>query len=73
MRTIASEWMFTPEPRSGAICAVLSEWSLPPLDLWAVFPTGAPRQRKRGLLLISSNVASTRDNELIEATPFRRR
>ena len=38
--TIASEWMFTPELRSGAICAALSEWSLPPLDLWAVFPTG---------------------------------
>ena len=38
--TIASEWMFTPELRSGAVRAVLSEWSLPPLDLWAVFPTG---------------------------------
>jgi len=38
--TIASEWMFTPELRSGAVCTVLSEWSLPPLDLWAVFPTG---------------------------------
>jgi DNA-binding transcriptional LysR family regulator len=32
--------MFTPELRSGAVCAVLSDWSLPPLDLWAVFPTG---------------------------------
>jgi DNA-binding transcriptional LysR family regulator len=38
--TIASEWMFTPELRSGVVHAVLSEWSLPPLDLWAVFPTG---------------------------------
>jgi len=38
--TIASEWMFTPELRSGAVRAVLSEWSLPPLDLSAVFPTG---------------------------------
>ena len=38
--TIASEWMFTPELRSGALRTVLSEWSLPPLDLWAVFPTG---------------------------------
>src|ERR1700740_3604173 len=27
--TIASEWMFTPELRSGAVRAVLSEWSLP--------------------------------------------
>ena len=38
--TIASEWMFTPELRSGAVRAVLSDWSLPPQDLWAVFPTG---------------------------------
>lgn len=38
--TIASEWMFTPELRSGVVRAVLSEWSLPPIDLWAVFPTG---------------------------------
>ena len=38
--TIASEWMFTPELRSGAVRAVLSEWRLPPLDLWAAFPTG---------------------------------
>jgi DNA-binding transcriptional LysR family regulator len=37
---IASEWMFTPELRSGAVRAVLAEWSLPPHDLWAVFPTG---------------------------------
>jgi DNA-binding transcriptional LysR family regulator len=38
--TIASEWMFSPELRSGAVKAVLSEWILPALDLWAVFPAG---------------------------------
>ncbi|RXH26316.1 transcriptional regulator [Bradyrhizobium nanningense] len=38
--TIASEWMFSPELRSGAVRAVLSEWSLPALDLWTVLPTG---------------------------------
>src|ERR1700692_4858854 len=38
--TIASEWMFGPELRSGAVRAVLLEWNLPPLDLWAVLPTG---------------------------------
>jgi DNA-binding transcriptional LysR family regulator len=38
--TIASEWMFSPELRSGAVRAVLSDWNLPPLDLWAVLPTG---------------------------------
>jgi len=38
--TIASEWMFSPELRSGAVRAVLSEWNLPALDLWAIFPSG---------------------------------
>lgn len=38
--TIASHWMFSPELQSGAVLPVLSEWTLPPIDLWAVFPTG---------------------------------
>jgi DNA-binding transcriptional LysR family regulator len=38
--TIMSEWMFTPELASGAICSVLTDWTLPTADLWAVFPTG---------------------------------
>lgn len=37
---IASEWMFSSELRSGAVRGVLSEWSLPALDLWAVLPSG---------------------------------
>jgi DNA-binding transcriptional LysR family regulator len=37
---IASEWMFAPELASGAVIAVLEDWELPPVDLWAVFPTG---------------------------------
>lgn len=37
---IASEWMFSPELRSGAVRSVLSEWNLPALDLSAVFPAG---------------------------------
>jgi DNA-binding transcriptional LysR family regulator len=32
--------MFSPELRSGAVRTALSEWSLPPLDLWAVLPSG---------------------------------
>jgi DNA-binding transcriptional LysR family regulator len=36
--TIASEWMFTTELRSGAVQAVLQEWDLPGMALWAVFP-----------------------------------
>jgi DNA-binding transcriptional LysR family regulator len=35
-----SEWMFTPELKSGVVKAVLEDWSLPPGEVWAVFPTG---------------------------------
>jgi DNA-binding transcriptional LysR family regulator len=38
--TVASEWMFLPELKSGVVKAVLKDWQLPPLDLSAVFPTG---------------------------------
>lgn len=38
--SIASEWMFSPELRSGGVRAVLQEWDLPTVDLWAVLPTG---------------------------------
>ncbi|AME28487.1 transcriptional regulator (plasmid) [Burkholderia sp. PAMC 28687] len=37
---IVSEWMFAPELAVGAVDAVLTDWTLPPVDLWAVFPTG---------------------------------
>ncbi len=37
---VASDWMFAPELASGAVQRVLPEWTLPPIDLWAVFPTG---------------------------------
>jgi DNA-binding transcriptional LysR family regulator len=37
---ITSEWMFAPELASGHVHAVLGDWSLPAIDLWAVFPTG---------------------------------
>jgi len=38
--TIASEWMFTPELADGRVQVVLPEWTLPDIDLWAVFPSG---------------------------------
>jgi DNA-binding transcriptional LysR family regulator len=37
---VASRWMFAPELREGKVQAVLTDWKLPPLDLWAVFPSG---------------------------------
>jgi DNA-binding transcriptional LysR family regulator len=37
---ISSEWMFAPEIDNGAVRAVLEDWELPPMELWAVYPTG---------------------------------
>lgn len=37
---VASDWMFGPELASGAVHRVLEDWALPPIDLWALFPTG---------------------------------
>ncbi|MFC4278962.1 LysR family transcriptional regulator [Achromobacter aloeverae] len=37
---IASDWMFAPELADGRILRLLEDWSLPDIDLWAVFPTG---------------------------------
>ena len=37
---VASEWMFAPELERGLVRAVLQDWTLPPIELWAVFPTG---------------------------------
>src|SRR5215469_7669465 len=43
---IASEWAFAPELKSGAVQTVLADWLLPPVDLWAVFPTGRQANAK---------------------------
>jgi DNA-binding transcriptional LysR family regulator len=37
---VASAWMFSPDLAAGAVQPVLTDWSLPPIDLWAVYPTG---------------------------------
>jgi DNA-binding transcriptional LysR family regulator len=37
---VASGWMFSPELASGTVEAVLTDWTLPTIDLWAVFPSG---------------------------------
>lgn len=38
--TIASDWMFAPELADARVVRLLDGWSLPDVDLWAVFPTG---------------------------------
>ena len=37
---IASRWMFAPELASGVVVTVLEEWTLPPMDLWIIYPSG---------------------------------
>ena len=37
---VATEWMFATELLAGTVTAVLEDWSLPTIDLWAVFPSG---------------------------------
>ena len=41
-----SEWLFTPELKSGAVISVLQDWSLPAMDLWALFPAGRQASAK---------------------------
>ena len=38
--TIASRWLFDAELATGAVVATLGDWHLPPVDLWAVYPSG---------------------------------
>jgi DNA-binding transcriptional LysR family regulator len=37
---VASKWMFAPELKSGEVSTVLDEWTLPPMDLWVIYPSG---------------------------------
>jgi len=46
---VASEWLFAPELTSGAVVSVLEDWSLPLVDLRAVFPTGRQASAKARL------------------------
>jgi DNA-binding transcriptional LysR family regulator len=43
---VASPWMFSPELDAGTVQRVLTDWSLPPIDLWAVYPTGQKSSAK---------------------------
>jgi len=36
--TIGSNWMFAPELAKGVVCRVLDQWTLPPVDVYAIFP-----------------------------------
>jgi DNA-binding transcriptional LysR family regulator len=38
--TVASEWLFSSELKSGKVVAILQDWALPTTNLSAVYPTG---------------------------------
>jgi DNA-binding transcriptional LysR family regulator len=37
---VVSQWLFKPELDSGKVRQVLSDWALPEIELWLVFPMG---------------------------------
>jgi DNA-binding transcriptional LysR family regulator len=37
---VAPEWTFKTELASGVVVPVLADWTLPSIDVWALFPTG---------------------------------
>jgi DNA-binding transcriptional LysR family regulator len=37
---VVSQWMFAPELADGRVVRFLPDWTLPPVDIWAVYPTG---------------------------------
>ena len=58
---VASEWMFAPELKRGLVKAVLEEWTLPPMELWAVVPTGrrASAKARAFVTFIEEELAKT--------------
>jgi DNA-binding transcriptional LysR family regulator len=44
--TVASDWMFAPELASGVVRPLLTDWTLPAIDLWALSPTGRQSSAK---------------------------
>ena len=43
---VASRWMFAPELEQGTVVEVLDDWVLPPIDLWALYPSGRKASAK---------------------------
>jgi DNA-binding transcriptional LysR family regulator len=62
---IASEWMFARELKAKTVKAVLVDWSLPPVEAWAIFPAG--RQSGAKALAFASFVESQMSESGISA------
>jgi DNA-binding transcriptional LysR family regulator len=56
-----SEWLFAPELEAGTVQAVLTDWSLPIVELWAVFPTGrqASAKARAFAMFVEDQLSST--------------
>lgn len=60
---VASEWIFDDELASGQVIEVLSDWRMPPLDLWVVLPGGARHaspQARAFIAFIEEQLATTK-------------
>ncbi|WP_080745156.1 LysR family transcriptional regulator [Cupriavidus necator] len=57
---VASKWMFSPELAEGKVQAVLTDWDLPPVDLWALFPSGklVPSKARAFVAFVESVLAT---------------
>ena len=57
-----SEWLFAPELEVGTVQAVLTDWSLPTVELWAVFPTGrqASAKARAFAMFVEDQLSSSR-------------
>jgi DNA-binding transcriptional LysR family regulator len=57
---VVSEWMFSPELKRGVVKAALEDWALPPMQLWAVYPTGRRASAKARAFVAFVEEALTR-------------
>ncbi|MET1027717.1 MAG: LysR family transcriptional regulator [Dongiaceae bacterium] len=59
--SVTTEWMFQPEIDQGRVETVMRDWTLPSLDLWAVFPTGrhASAKARAFATFIANRLAKT--------------
>jgi DNA-binding transcriptional LysR family regulator len=60
---VASEWILEDELTSGQVVEVLTDWSMPLLDLWVVLPGGARHaspQARAFIAFVEEQLAATR-------------
>ena len=69
---IASEWAFRPELETGAARRVLTDWTMPTSDIWAVFPTGRmiSAKARNFVAFVEAGLAPRRKSESNAAPHF---